>query len=222
MSRDLPAALEAAIDQTVVRPFLALRIELPDPVLVWTGVGTLLFNDADDVEREWIGTGGVGSLDTIGESTDGSASGIRVGLNQIPAEFSSDIADQAERGALFEVYLGTLNETMQQVEAVKLLWKGVVDEYKITDGGVTLAVEVSGESRAIDQRRPSIKRFTDEWQKRHHPSDDFFQYVSQMPEISILWAAAEQKTAGIGLTGGGGGGVGSAGGIWQRTDVRNL
>lgn len=208
MSRDLPAPLAAAIDEVVVRPFLAVRIELPDPVYVWTGRGTLIFNDNDGTSRSWLGTGGIGSIDTIGESTDGSATGMKVALNEIPSEFRDDIADQAVRGAAFEVYVGALNETYQQVEAVKLLWKGRLDEYKITDGGDTLGVEVSGESRAIDQRRPSIKRFTDEYQQRKHPGDLFFQYVSQMTEVSILWAQAEQSTAGVGASTGTGAGGG--------------
>jgi hypothetical protein len=212
MSRDIPTALQDAIDDQVVRPFLALRLELPDPVYVWTGSGTLTFNDADGTSRTWLGAGGMGALDTVGESTDGSATGIRATLYEIPSEFRDDIADQAVRGVLMEVYVGALNETYQQVQATALLWKGRLDQYKITDGGNTLQVEVTGESRAIDQRRPAIKRFTDEYQQRKHPGDVFFQYVARMTEVSILWAKAETH---VGIGGGAGlgaisGGNGSA------------
>ena len=206
MSRDLPAGLESAIDAPVVRPFLAVRLELPDPVYAWTGVGTLVFNDADAVSHSWVGAGEVGSIDTVGEATDGSATGIKVALYKIPAELADDIADQAVRGALFELYVGALNETYQQVDAVSLIWKGVVDEYKIHDAGATLSVEIAGESRAIDQRRPAIKRFTHEYQTRKYPGDLFFEYVSQMTEVSILWGKAEQSA----VTSGGGGGSSSS------------
>ena len=206
MSRNLPSALATAIEEPVVRPFLAIRIEFTDAVTVWTGSGTLLFADSDGDEREWLGTGTLGSIDAVGESTDGSATGIKVGLNQIPEEFADDLAEQAQKGALFEIYVGSLNETYQQVEAVKLIWRGRVDDYKITDGGAQLAVEVMGESRAIDQRRPSIKRFTDEYQQRQYPGDLFFQYVPQMAEVQILWAQAEQSAVVTGAGGGGGGG----------------
>lgn len=191
MSRDIPAGLETAIGLPVVRPFLAVRIELPDPVYAWTGTGTLIFNDADGASHDWIGAGQLGSIDAIGEASDGSATGMRVALFEIPAELAADIHAQATRGALFECYVGTLNETFQTVEAVTLIWKGRVDEYKINDGGATLSVEIAGESRAIDQRRPAIKRFTDEYQQRKHPGDLFFEYVSQMTEVSILWGKAE-------------------------------
>lgn len=198
MSRDLPTELADAIVEPVVRPFIALRIELPDPVYVWTGRGMLTFDDADGGSHDWLGTGELGAIDTIGESSDGSAVGIRASLNQIPAEFRDDIADQAVRGGLFEVYLGALDETYQQVLATHLIWKGRLDTYTVTDGGATLSVEVTGESRGLDQRRPAIKRFTDEQQQRKYPGDLFFQYVSQMTEVSILWAKAEQNAVGSG------------------------
>lgn len=207
MPRTLPSALEDAIDEPVVRPFYALRIEFPDPLYAWTGSGTLIFPDADGLSHDWQGTGTLGALDTVGESTDGSATGLRATLFDIPSEFASDIADQAVRGCLFEFYLGTLNETYQQVEDVVLVWKGRLDDYRITDAGSTLSVEVVGESRSIDQRRPAIKRFTDEWQQRKYPGDKFFEYVPQMTEVSILWAKASQSSAPV--SGGGGIGIGA-------------
>lgn len=218
MSRDLPADLETAIDEPVVRPFLALRIELPDPVYVWTGRGTLVFDDADGNSHDWLGAGGLGAIDTVGESTDGSAVGIKASLFNVPSEFRDDIADQAVRGVLFEVYLGTLNETFQQVDAVALIWKGRLDDYKITDGGDTLSVEVTGENRSIDQRRPAIKRFTDEYQQRKHPGDLFFEYVPRMTEVPILWAQAEQSAVATGGSSIGG----SSGGIGLNTFINRV
>ena len=194
MSRDLPSGLEDAIDAPVVRPFLALRIDPPDPVYVWTGRGNLIFNDADGSSRTWLGAGGIGALDAIGEGTDGAATGIRATLFQVPSEFRDDIADQAVRGAKFDIAVGSLNETYQQVEAVVWLNRCKLDDYKITDAGDTLSVEVVGESRSIDQRRPAIKRFTDEYQQRKFPGDKFFEYVPRMTEVQILWAQASQNS----------------------------
>jgi hypothetical protein len=210
MSRELDDALETEIEKDVSRPFLALHIALPDVVRVWTGTGDIVFEDADGNTQTWIGAGGIGSIDTIGEATDGSAQGIKATLFNIPSEFRDDIADQAVRGVTFEVYVGALNETMQAVVGSSLLWKGRLDDYRITDAGETITVEVTGESRAIDQRRPAIKRFSDEWQKRHHTGDKFFEYVPQMAEVPILWAAASQNATG-GAGGGGAGGTGGGG-----------
>ncbi len=212
MSRGIPAGLQTAIDAPVVRPFLAVRILLPDPVYAWTGIGTIVFNDVDEISRTWIGTGGMSSIDAIGEGSDGSATGIRVALLNIPSEFRADIADQAVRGVLFEVYTGSLNETYQLVASSTLIWRGRLDDYSIIDNGASISVEITGESRAIDQRRPAIKRFTHEYQTRKYPGDLFFEYVTKMTEISILWGKAEPNGAlgGAAVSGSGAGVLGVA------------
>lgn len=204
MARELPGSLASKVDEPTINPFLALRIELPDPVYVFTGRGTIEFADSDGTTRRWLGAGELGALESIGESTDGSATGVRAALYQIPSEFRADLEQQAVRGAKMEVYVGALNETFQRVDSVVLLNRYRLDQYKITDGGDTISVEVTGESRAIDARRPAVKRMTHEYQTRKHPGDKFFEYLSRMTEIPILWSAARQDAT---VSGGGGGGV---------------
>jgi hypothetical protein len=210
VSRGLVPALSAEIDKPVIKPFFAVRIELPEPVYGWTGVGYITFADADGDPHSWAGIGDFGGIDSVGESSDGSATGMRVTLLNVPAEFRDDIGEQVERGALFEVYFGTLNETWQQVVATQLIWKGRLDDYRIVDAGDTISVEVTGESRSIDQRRPAVNRLTHEAQQRRSPTDLGVQYRSQVATIPILWAQAEPK--GGGASGGVAGGfAGSSG-----------
>lgn len=194
--RPLDPALAAEIDKPVVRPFLALHIDFPDPVFVWTGLGTIRFNS-----EEWVGIGGVdangnpvgiGSIDTIGEATDGSAAGLKATLIGIPPEWRDHLADQAVRGCLWETYIGALNETYQFVQAFKLLTKARLDTYQIVDGGADLSVVATGETRMLDQRRPAIKRYSDAYQQSKYPGDKFFQYMPQMVDVPVLWAKAAQ------------------------------
>jgi hypothetical protein len=212
--RELDPPLEDAIEAPVVNPFLGIFIDLPDPIYAWTGLGEITFPDSDEIPRTWIGAGGISAIDAIGEGTDGSAVGVKATLFGIPSSFRNDIADQAVRGVRMDFYVGALNETFQEVEGRKLLWRGKLDTYTIVDSGDTIMVEVTGESRMRDQGRPAIKRFTDEYQQRKHPGDKFFQFVPQMAEIPILWA---KRTDAIG--GGGGGSVGT-GGSPQNYHVR--
>jgi hypothetical protein len=219
MTRPLPPALESAVDEPVVRPFSVLLIDLPDPVYVFSGLDQLVFDDADGVTRTWIGAGEIGAIDTVGESTDGSATGIRVTLFGVPSQFQmldgtwvGDYLDQqAVRGVKFDYGIGVFNETFSSVDAVAWLHRYRLDQYKITDAGATLTVEVTGESRSIDQRRPAIKRFTDEYQQRMHPGDRFFEYVPQMVEVSILWDRGEQSAAPVG-----GNTAGGSAGNWRN------
>lgn len=185
--RDLPPALAAEIAAPELRPFLGLHIDLPDPVRAVTGNATIRY-----ASEEWTAIGGIGSIDTIGEGTDGSATGVKATLYQVPSEFRDDVADQAVRGCLYELYVGALAPDYQDVVGFKLIWKGRLDSYDITDAGDTLSVSAGGESRMRDQRRPAIKRFTDWWQQRRYPGDRAFEYVARMTEVPILWAKARQ------------------------------
>jgi hypothetical protein len=179
--------LAAEIDKPVLRPFLGLHIDLPDPVYAVTGNATISY-----AGHEWTAVGGIGQIDTIGEGIDGSATGVKASLYQVPSEFRDDIAQQAVRGCLFELYVGALSENYRDVIGFKKLWVGRLDQYNITDAGDTITVEVIGESRMRDQRRPTIKRFTDWWQQRKYPGDLAFQYVAKMAEVPILWGKAKQ------------------------------
>ena len=186
--RDLDPGLREELEKPELRPFLGVHIDLPDPVFAVTGNATIFYGG-----ETWSAIGGLGQIDTIGEGTDGSAVGVKATLYQVPSEFRDDIADQAVRGCLYELYVGALDATYTEVIGFKNIWKGRLDTYEIVDAGETITVSAGGESRMRDQRRPAIKRFTDWWQARRHPNDKAFQYVSRMVEVSILWAKAPQS-----------------------------
>ncbi|EJU14000.1 hypothetical protein LH128_05860 [Sphingomonas sp. LH128] len=185
--RELEPVLEAEIDKPELRPFLGVHIDLPDPVYAVTGRHTITYNG-----EIWSAIGGLGQIDTVGEGTDGSAVGVKATLYQIPSEFRDDIADQAVRGCLYELNVGVLDESYQQVIGFKNLWKGRLDTYEIVDAGDTITVTAGGESRMRDQRRPAIRRFTDWWQQRKYPGDRAFEYVTRMVEVPVLWAKSKQ------------------------------
>lgn len=185
--RDLDPALQGEIEKQELRPFLGVHIDLPDPVFAVTGNATIAYGG-----ETWSAIGGLGRIDTIGEGTDGSAVGAKATLYQVPSEFRDDVADQATRGCLYELYVGALDPSYREVVGFKNIWKGRLDTYEIVDAGETITVTAGGESRMRDQRRPAIRRFTDWWQQRRYPGDRVFEYVTRMVEVPILWAKSKQ------------------------------
>jgi hypothetical protein len=187
--RDLPSALSGEFDKRELRPFLGVHIDLPDPVFAVTGSTSIDYDG-----KRWTAIANIGAIDTIGEGTDGSATGVKATLFSVPSEFRDDVADQAVRGCLFELYVGALDVNYREVIGFKKLWIGRLDTYDITDAGDSITVSAGGESRMRDQRRPAIKRFTDLWQQRRFPGDLAFQYIARLVEVPILWAKAKQDS----------------------------
>lgn len=187
MSRDLPAELEGELAQTGIRPFLALFIDFPDPVRAFTGRGKMVLDG-----EEYVGIHGIASIDAISETTSGSAVGAKATLLQVPGEFAADLADQAVRGVAYEMFVGAFDLDFQTVVGHQRIWKGTLQGYDILDEGVSITVTAIGESRQIDQRRPSVKRYTDEYQQRKYEGDRFFEYLPRLTEVPILWAKGRQ------------------------------
>lgn len=186
--RRLPAALAEDVAAPSLRPFLAVHIDFPDPVFAFTGKGEIAFGG-----KTWTGVAGVASIALIGEGTDGAAAGVKITLFRVPAEFRDDIADQAVRGCLYELYVGSFDQDYRTVRAFKKLWKGTLQGYDIDDAGDNITVTAEGESRAIDQKKPSIKRMTSDYQQRRFPGDEYFEFQASLNEVPVLWAKAKQE-----------------------------
>lgn len=186
--RGLSPELSAEIAAPVLRPFLAVFIDTPDPVRAFTGKGEIAFDG-----QYWTGIEGVATIESVGESTSGSASALKCTLLRVPGEFRDDLADQAVRGCTMELHLGALDETHRRVIGTKRIRKCTLQGYDIADDGTELTVAATGESRMIDQRRVAIKRFTDEAQQRKYPGDRGFEYAAAMTEVPVLWAKAAQS-----------------------------
>lgn len=187
MSRDLPPDLETELHKDGIRPFIALFIDFPDPVRAFSGRGRMMLGG-----EEFLGIHGMASIDAIGETVSGSASGVRATLLQVPTEFAPDIADQAVRGVAYELYVGSFDIDFQTVIGHARIFKGTLQGYEILDQGSSITVTAIGESKQIDQRRPAVKRYTDEYQQRKYPGDKFFEYLPRLTEIPILWAKGRQ------------------------------
>jgi hypothetical protein len=212
--RDLPAAMMEEIARAECQPVLGIFVDLPDPVYVCTLPWQIKFPDAQGIERVWIGGGTIGSISSIDEGTDGASSGIKLTLNDIPVEYRGELDRQATKHAKIEIYLVVVDEQHRTAIASKLFQRYRLDTWDLQDAGETLQLEIGGESRMRDQRRPAIKMFTHEHHQMAHPGDKFFEYVAQMAEVQVLWSAAPQGggATSSGYSGGGGGSSGGGGG----------
>lgn len=182
MTRDIASSLSTEIQKTVLNPFFALHIDLPDPVYAWSGVGTIEFEG-----NAWLGVGSFGGFGTLDEMSDGTVSQMSFSLSGIDATLYEYLIEQPYRNALCELWVGALNENFTAVSAgPSLIYRGRLVAVDLTDGD-ELSIQITVERSSRDQTRQRVRRYTDSEQQRRYAADKFFEYQAQMQSVQVLW-----------------------------------
>jgi hypothetical protein len=208
MSRDLTAAMAAAIGASTVRPILLFEGEFSGGTInIWTGIGTLSWDS-----KTWSGIGSLLGVSRVEETDEIKAAGIVITLGGVR---SADIAlalAEMRRNRPGRLWLGLLSEAMAigdpetdmaigdpatglmigleedtLIADPKIIFRGRLDVCVIEDGADTARISISYENELIDLERPRTVRFTDEEQRRLYPGDDSLQYVASLQDTELRW-----------------------------------
>ena len=188
MARDLDAQLQAKFDGDSLQPFLAVEITFDSGVSrVWGGYGILIIDG-----WQFVGTGALGGISTISESTENKATGISLNLSGIPNDALAAALRQKYQGKSCTIYMGALsgNDTSGSrglVGSPIVLFRGKTDRMSINMGPDTSSISVTVENRMIDLERSRVRRYTTEDQKFYHPGDNGFKFVTSIQDKEVPW-----------------------------------
>jgi len=186
MSRDIGATLAAEIVKPELNPIFLVKIETSgDTVFAWTGIGDLVWNG-----DTYLGTGIFGSFDKVEEATDGVAAGLQYALSGIPEDVVSAAVGLIRQGKEATLYFATLDNNGKFVGNKIVVHRGATDVPGLEDGADTATIRLSTESKAIDQQRARIRRYTTEDQKIDDPTDVGFEYVEGLQDRRLPWGRA--------------------------------
>lgn len=184
MSRDLPAAVEAAASSDTFRVFWAcdLLFDSPNELRFWNGYGDLSLDG-----ETYTGAGELLGLSEIRESSDIAAYGATLTLSGIP----SNLVDLA------------LSESYQARKAIvrfgirdgstiysSIVFTGEMDQMNIQFGPETSTIKVDVESRLVDLNRARIRRYTDADHQSRYPGDLAFEFVTKLQDQRLQWEAS--------------------------------
>jgi hypothetical protein len=182
MSRDLTEAVQSAIEATQVQPFLLFEGVFANGTLrVWSGYGDLNWNG-----YTWTGTGSLGAVSSVQETSQVQANGISVSLSGIPSDLISLILQDCRQGKSGRLYLGFW-EDGGIVSSPYMIFQGKLDVPSIQESGDTAIITITYESRLIDLQRPRETRLTNEEQQREYAGDLGCEFVPAMKEITLTW-----------------------------------
>jgi hypothetical protein len=186
MARDITAALAAATKADTLRPVLFVELEFSGgTVRFWSGRGEMPFDG-----KVWTGTGYLGGVSDIEEATEIKASGIRFTLSGLPGEVVAIALDQDYQGRAARVYLGAMSDVNRLISSPKLVFAGQMDVMEISEDPNEAAISLTAENELIDLERPREFRYTPEDQKEYFPGDTFFDFVSSLQDVDVVWGRA--------------------------------
>ena len=163
MSRDLTAAAQSASEGGVVRPVVLVELDFPSGFVRVNSTDRTIALDpggSPSQAEDFLGIGRLGSISTIGESSDLQASGVKLSLSGIPPSHIAAAFERAQ-GRPGRIWLGFLDETYRMVIDPVLVFSGLIDDTTI-DLGKQATVTLSVENRMIAWERPKVRRYTNE------------------------------------------------------------
>jgi len=151
-------------------------------VNLWSGLGNIPWDG-----KTWTGTGGLGTITPIEDSSDIRATGINVSLSGMSSELISIIMQECRTGKGGKVWLGFINSSGNVIADPALAFIGRLDLPDIEDAGTTCNITIAYENRLRDLERPRELRYTHESQQRLYPGDLGFEYVPSLQEWNGKW-----------------------------------
>ena len=156
MSRTLPTGLDTALSADTLYPVLLVQLNWPTgTVRCWNGYHDLSWNS-----QTWVGTGHLGTISEIGESSDGTANGASITLSGIPSSVIANALENNAQGQPAKIYFGVIQNASFVVDPY-LVFDGLIDVANIQDNGETASVVVNLEKEMFDSRT-NARRYTHE------------------------------------------------------------
>lgn len=191
MARDLTGAALEAITSEAFKPILFIEAMLDSgPFRFCTAPPPMSF-EIDG--NSFLGTGGIGQISAIGETTDLSVEGWEITFSGVPAESEEEIdainlaLGEPVQGRQAKAWLGLLDVDNALIADPILLSRARCDTIAVQMDGQTATVSMTVENRIADWDRPRTRRFTHEDQKTRFPNDLGLEFVSQATEAELDW-----------------------------------
>lgn len=182
MSRlNLPAGFNTVVGGPHFDWFALIELQLASATL---RLCSLDFNVEWD-GHSWLGLRGAGSIEPI-EETPGDVTGMLFTLRGVQESEIAAVLAEPVQGRTAIIRFAVLDKSTEPPSLVvdPNVWQGLLDVQRFKEAGGI--VSVSAENRLVEWDRPRLLRFTHEDHQRLHPGDNFFKFVPQMVERSII------------------------------------
>ena len=181
--RSLPSGMAAAFEAGVIKPLILVDADFPAGVTrLWSGLGTREF-----LGETYRGVGGLLSIPSVKERTDGGISEVSVTLSGLDSNVFSPILLGDYQNRSCSIRLGVLTGDEETLVGPLSLFSGVMDEDSTLEDGQTSTVTIKARSRDSDKakRRPWL--YSNEDQEELYPDDIGLSRITEIQGRGLEW-----------------------------------
>lgn len=186
--RDLTAAVTTELSQSTVIPILLAELDFSSGFArFWTGHGNLTWDS-----KTWSGTGLLGEISPLSESTELRAAGYSLRLSGLPSELIAIALGEHYQNRNVKIWLGFFDSSGALIADPALLLSARMDTMAIAEAGDTCSISLNIES-AIFNLRERTSRYTNQEQQRRFPGDTGLSRVAALVDKTIFWGPGGAK-----------------------------
>jgi hypothetical protein len=187
--------MEAAVTADQVRPVFLVDLMFTSPIYLSTIIGETVFNNGSG-NNNYYGVGELLKMSTVQEVQDLGATGITLNLSGINGtELLNKALTEDYQGNVVTIRLGALDEQGELVTDPVIIFSGFMDVMSLNEGGGTGEIQLKVENKLIRLDRTKVRRYTSQDQRAVHPTDQGFDYVTNIAQKDITWGAQTEKAA---------------------------
>lgn len=185
MSRDLSTGLETAVQATSLSPIGLVEMQFSSGIVYfWTGRGDLVVDGVT-----YTGTGTLGKISAIEETTELRPVTVELALSAVPSEVLTIANGEDWQGRDVIIKYGALQQSGNLYTLLDdpfQIFKGTMDVMTLVDGQES-SIVVSAESKQIDLERSNPRRYTAEDQRNAFTDDAGCDAVAALQQKEIRW-----------------------------------
>jgi|TARA_R100000479_G_C6279278_1_gene162357 hypothetical protein len=196
MARDLSESFQDDLNESVIRPFYACHVTLPNTNgsgtvthKMWTGDYDFTYYH-DGATHTYAGAGSLLGVSDVTENADLQASGLEIKLIA-SAEFITVLRDLEYQGGAVIGWLGIVDINSLGNKAnpagIFKFFEGFVDTMHFTMSENACLITLKAENKLIRLSKSNNRRYTAADQKIEYPSDKGFEFVNTIQDKEVLW-----------------------------------
>lgn len=188
MARNLNSQTLTALQEQVIRPFLALKVVWPSnggqtTVRFWTGWGDIVFDGAS-----YTGLGDLLSINPIEENSTLGIRGLRLKLDGLDSTLLDYVIGTDFQGNDIQLFFGVMDDNGAIIGDPISVFTGYLDSASISESATGSLIDLTAESKMLDFQRTDRSRYTVQDQtNRSGLSDKCFEFLPLMGTTSIAW-----------------------------------